>query len=257
MGEYLKDICWRAVSKTLGSYGHNWETLSVSVVAFILPASLYWCITRYNSGGWRAIVSLPVGWETTLKDIALSAGTGFLVLGVVFLVNVVRAAHDRDRESRDQLGVSPISIEFQAETFPFVQPIGRDCVLYRVAVRSNNTIRGIRLVVSQIEPRTNNFAGIEISLIQMHDREHRNPGARWKERFDLFPDQPRYIDVVQKEDASSHFRIQHIMQNDVDSAVLAGDYTVTLAIRDAPTAVSREFSLLVDARGRLQFRPIN
>ena len=106
MGEYLKDIFWRALDKTLGSYGQNWETLLVSILAFSVPAALFWGRTRYRSGGWRAVVSFPVGWETTLKDVGFSVVAGSIVLSLVFIINVIRAAHERDSEAQRKVTVA-------------------------------------------------------------------------------------------------------------------------------------------------------
>jgi len=151
-------------------------------------------------------------------------------------------------------------IIFKKRIDPFVQPIGDNCLLFRVAVQSTVEVKGVSLVISGVEPRPSTpsgwFSGTEIPLIQRHDRKHLHPDNRYKKQFDLNPDQPVYIDIAQKESSVPYIDIRHAMEGDVDNLIEPGRYTITLETR-GPVLVSKRFTLVARDAGFLDFGPLD
>jgi hypothetical protein len=113
----------------------------------------------------------------------------------------------------------------------------------------------VSLVISKIAPHPDR-AVTEIPLEQMHDRGHLNPDHRLKRTFDLHQKQPIYIDVVQKNRNDGVIGIMHVMEGDIDQAIPAANYTLTLETR-GPVSCQRQFAVTVDSNGVLGFEPLH
>lgn len=146
-------------------------------------------------------------------------------------------------------------IEFLPGIDPFVQTIGTDYMLYRVAVKSKGAHSGVSLVVSNIIPQPPGSAVTEIPLIQRHDRPQLNIDGKWKKTFDLHQEQPIYIDVVQKTRNEESIWVVHGMPDHIDPRIPVGNYTLTLETR-GPVVSRRKFIVTVDSDGVLGFKPL-
>ena len=112
------------------------------------------------------------------------------------------------------------------------------------------------MVVNSIQPQPENSSVTEIPLLQRHDRKHLNPDNVFKKAFDLFPNQPVYLDVVQKEEDSDRIDVRHTMEDDIATHIEAGRYIFTLATR-GPIFSERQFQVSIDNDGKLGFGLIN